>query len=196
MAAPHLLIAARSADLEDKRHSLLKAWRQRRTTRTAELFLAASRRLAREAPPARSLESAQAQWLEAADKQDGRDLDWLLETVVTPTWELSLERVAKLDAWLDDPRIAIGLVELVGRRPFTSTEAEPFWRCVFGMIERRADHSTLSAIGRVLETLPKDAGVDKELCAIDEKIRQTPPVEEYLRDGPTLDAIAASLAEP
>jgi uncharacterized protein (TIGR02996 family) len=123
--------------------ALLDAWAGNHHPAIAELVDAAARRALELRAPrelADTLAARHAQWLSVADARDPLDLDWLVANLVPQRAELARERIAVLDAWPDDPRVVLGLLELCKTKPLVTHR--PLWTQIFrGIRKRLAPHA-------------------------------------------------------
>ena len=144
----HAALASRDDD--DALAALLEAWSTTRAPAVAALVEDVSRRLAVRLPPleGKTRQEAQRAWLAIAAKRAPADVPRLVASL-TDTQHRATEAHLRLRALADhppDPRIASGLLALLGDIPFHSSSTRSFWSALVAFIVPHSDDSTADAL--------------------------------------------------
>lgn len=153
-ALEHLRGGRRREALE----ALLADWRESRSPALADtlikLGLEADRALPRLLLPKMTRRALNERWLDLATKRRSVDVPRLLEVLQHPPWTMFDDRIERLNAFPDDPRIARALATFLDELPVESSVPPKIWRMIIQIVVRAKDAGTRPALTKRSQPAP------------------------------------------
>jgi uncharacterized protein (TIGR02996 family) len=169
-------------------HALLDAWRVDRSESVGELIDVLTSRMSLPALEARRRKDLHSLWLDTAQAGCVADVPRLLATIAIRPFNVFPDRMARLVPRAADPRIGVGLANLVASRTLNTSIGTRGWTSIFAELERSGDARVRAALESVrVSPLPGELGqhvtklVERVLAVIPEPGRPLPsPLVEVL----------------
>jgi hypothetical protein len=117
-------------------HALLDAWRVDRSESVGELIDVLTSRMALPALEARRRKDLHSLWLDTAQAGCVADVPRLLATIAIRPFNVFPDRMARLVPRAADPRIGVGLANLVASRTLNTSIGTRGWTSIFAELER------------------------------------------------------------
>lgn len=130
---------------------LLASWRENRCPELADAIDRVSLTIPPSTPELPSLpkKSVHSAWMKVSGERRAEDVPVLLAALFAGTIDEVGQRLAELQRWPADPRIAMGAAKMVVTVPFQSTSSQKHWSKTFDLVVDGADWRTRALIEQV-----------------------------------------------